>query len=133
MICCPAGIRADWPWWDDLHAFWRELPNYNPHGVQSSDPGFQHALDAGNLFATAPVDEDPDDADARGGSDEEDDRDASLVGHSYHHAAVYIVNVTAESNRIWPTCGQLVTISESSTIHTSCARLVPVSPATHTT
>ncbi|KAJ7251956.1 hypothetical protein C8J57DRAFT_1077703 [Mycena rebaudengoi] len=23
-------IRNKWPWWDDLHAFWRELPNYNP-------------------------------------------------------------------------------------------------------
>ncbi|KAJ7659684.1 hypothetical protein DFH06DRAFT_989406, partial [Mycena polygramma] len=36
-------IRDDWPWWDDLHAFWRELPSYNPIGVQSSEPGTDHA------------------------------------------------------------------------------------------
>lgn len=35
-----------------MHGFWRELPNYNPQGVQSSEPGFQHASDAVSLFDT---------------------------------------------------------------------------------
>ena len=46
-----AGIRAEWPWWDSLHSYWRELPNYNPQGVQSSEPGVSHALAATALFA----------------------------------------------------------------------------------
>ncbi|KAJ7868543.1 hypothetical protein B0H14DRAFT_2572278 [Mycena olivaceomarginata] len=36
-------IRIEWPWWDDLHSFWRELPSYNPIGVQSSEHGTDHA------------------------------------------------------------------------------------------
>jgi hypothetical protein len=43
-------IRDEWPWWDDLHSFWRELPNYNPIGVQSSEPGTDHAAEAEQLF-----------------------------------------------------------------------------------
>ncbi|KAJ6483676.1 hypothetical protein DFH09DRAFT_1291947 [Mycena vulgaris] len=43
-------IRQDWSWWDDLHAFWRELPNYNPIGVQSSEPGIDHVSAAADLF-----------------------------------------------------------------------------------
>ncbi|KAJ7851212.1 hypothetical protein B0H13DRAFT_2400067 [Mycena leptocephala] len=46
-------IREDWPWWDELHSFWRELPNYNPVGIQSSEPGTDHAAEASNLFQTA--------------------------------------------------------------------------------
>ena len=53
-----ASIRNEWPWWDDLHAFWRQLPNYNTVSMQSSEPGTQHALEAEALFA--PVDEDDD-------------------------------------------------------------------------
>jgi len=49
--CYVAGIRAEWPWWDSLHSYWRELPNYNPQGVQSSEPGVSHALAAAALFA----------------------------------------------------------------------------------
>jgi hypothetical protein len=74
-----AGIRSEWPWWDDLHAFWRELPNYNPQGVQSSEPGTMHASDAADLFFAAAEDEevendidadeqDVDKWDSRGGS-----------------------------------------------------------------
>ncbi|KAJ7198689.1 hypothetical protein C8J57DRAFT_1634962 [Mycena rebaudengoi] len=43
-------IREEWPHWDDLHAFWRELPNYNPIGVQSSQPGTNHGAAASALF-----------------------------------------------------------------------------------
>ncbi|KAJ6465468.1 hypothetical protein C8R45DRAFT_1107060 [Mycena sanguinolenta] len=46
------AIRKKWPWWDTLHAFWRELPNYNPAGVQSSEPGTDHAGAAADLFDT---------------------------------------------------------------------------------
>jgi len=52
-----AGIRSEWPWWDDLHAYWRELPNYNPQGVQSSEPGTMHGSDAAALFSAANEDE----------------------------------------------------------------------------
>ncbi|KAJ7443069.1 hypothetical protein B0H11DRAFT_2204324 [Mycena galericulata] len=81
-------IRSKWPWWDDLHPFWRELPNYNPVGVQSSEPGKDHAADAESLFKAsgavdASDDEDGDDGrsatsrardeDDRGDGREEDD------------------------------------------------------------
>ncbi|KAJ7124707.1 hypothetical protein C8R46DRAFT_973851, partial [Mycena filopes] len=42
-------VRNDFPWWDDLHSFWRELPNYNTVGVQSSEPGTDHASAAAEL------------------------------------------------------------------------------------
>lgn len=29
-------IREEFPFWDDLHQLWRELPNYNPHSVITS-------------------------------------------------------------------------------------------------
>ena len=69
-----AGICSEWPWWDDLHAYWRELPNYNPQGVQSSEPGTMHASEAANLFLAADEDELEEleyDLDARG-EDEQD-------------------------------------------------------------
>lgn len=43
-------IVSVWPWWKDLHAFWRELPNYNPIGVENSMPGEDHAGAAAALF-----------------------------------------------------------------------------------
>ncbi|KAJ6548524.1 hypothetical protein B0H19DRAFT_1074377 [Mycena capillaripes] len=43
-------IVASWPWWTELHSFWRELPSYNPIGVQSSQPGTDHASAAADLF-----------------------------------------------------------------------------------
>lgn len=43
-------IEDEWLWWNDLHAFWRELPNYNPVGVESSEPRFDHAAAAEGLF-----------------------------------------------------------------------------------
>ena len=48
---------------DDFHAFWQELPNYNPQGVQSLKPGFSHAADATALF-TPHLDEDSEQLDS---------------------------------------------------------------------
>ncbi|KAJ7074852.1 hypothetical protein B0H15DRAFT_957044 [Mycena belliarum] len=61
-------VRDSWPWWDDLHAFWRELPNYNPIGVQSSEPGTDHASAAADIFAQTGGEEN----DGDGEDDEED-------------------------------------------------------------
>ncbi|KAJ7769585.1 hypothetical protein DFH07DRAFT_735829, partial [Mycena maculata] len=44
-------LASAFPWWDELHAFWRELPNYNPIGVQSSEPGTDHAGAVADVFA----------------------------------------------------------------------------------
>lgn len=63
--CLPDEVREEFPWWDELHAFWRELPNYNPIGVQSSEPGTDHAGAAADIFA------------ARTGSEEDLDLDAA--------------------------------------------------------
>lgn len=65
------SFRADWPWWDDLHVFWRELPNYNTVGVSSSQPGTDHAAAATNLYAPAP----PATSSVTGEDNEDDDDD----------------------------------------------------------
>ena len=54
--------------------FWHELPNYNPQGVQLSEPGSMRASDAAALFATlGDKDEDiGDDEDGEGAQDELD-------------------------------------------------------------
>ncbi|KAK7006869.1 hypothetical protein R3P38DRAFT_2554979, partial [Favolaschia claudopus] len=44
-------LREDFPHWDELDSFWRELPNYNPIGVNNSASGTNHAARAGSLFA----------------------------------------------------------------------------------
>jgi hypothetical protein len=82
-----AGIQSEWPWWDDLHTFWRQLPNYDALGVQSLEPGTRHASEAEALFAPSPA-LDSDEAiggevdgyeaiqsgsESRGGLDSEDD------------------------------------------------------------
>ena len=74
MLYIVAGICSEWPWWDDLHAFWRELPNYNPVGVQSSEPGTMHASDAAALFFAADKDQEFEDdiVDAEGEGEEHD-------------------------------------------------------------
>lgn len=46
-------ITEGWPWWAELHAFWRELPNYNPIAVATSTPGVDHALEASGLFESS--------------------------------------------------------------------------------
>ena len=67
--------------------FWRELPNYNPQGVQSSEPRSMHASDAAALFAT-PRNEDEDIGDdVDGGGQDEldvdqwDSRGGGVGGH----------------------------------------------------
>ncbi|KIJ50643.1 hypothetical protein M422DRAFT_245279 [Sphaerobolus stellatus SS14] len=39
-------IHRDFPFWDDLHAFWCELLNYNPITVTNSVAGAQHDVEA---------------------------------------------------------------------------------------
>jgi len=80
-----AGICNEWPWWDNLHTFWHQLPNYNPQGIQSSDPGTMHASDAATLFASqGNEDEDFGEGDLEGVDeldvDNPDSRGGSLVG-----------------------------------------------------
>ncbi|KAK7022504.1 hypothetical protein R3P38DRAFT_2780517 [Favolaschia claudopus] len=43
-------IKEEFPHWDELHSFWRELPNYNPIGVSNSSGGTDHASRAESLF-----------------------------------------------------------------------------------
>ena len=43
-------IRKEWPFWDDLHGFWSELPNYNPVGVSTSTAGQDFGTHAVALF-----------------------------------------------------------------------------------
>ena len=45
-----AKINKEWPFYDDLHTIWSELPNYNPIGVSSSQPGQDFAARAVLLF-----------------------------------------------------------------------------------
>ncbi|KIJ47779.1 hypothetical protein M422DRAFT_45548 [Sphaerobolus stellatus SS14] len=40
------SIRQDFPFWDNLHAFWRELPNYNPIAVTNSVAGAECDVEA---------------------------------------------------------------------------------------
>jgi len=42
---------VEWPYWDDLHGFWSELPNYNPVGVSMSTAGQDFGAHAVALFA----------------------------------------------------------------------------------
>ena len=44
------SITSEWPWWKELHSFWRELPNYNPICVTTSTPGVDHAGQAAAAF-----------------------------------------------------------------------------------
>jgi len=75
-------IRDKWPWWDDLHSFWRELPNYNPIGVQSSEPGTDHAADAEQLFL-------PPSAAVSSGDEHEDDGSSATSELQEEHGSEY--------------------------------------------
>lgn len=44
------GFCLEWPFWDDLHAFWSELPNYNPIGVTNAMSGQGFNDQAARLF-----------------------------------------------------------------------------------
>ncbi|KAJ7836701.1 hypothetical protein B0H14DRAFT_2589599 [Mycena olivaceomarginata] len=75
-------IRIEWPWWDDLHSFWRELPSYNPIGVQSSEHGTDHASAAADVFQPPAARSEADE----GQEDNDDDRsEASKADHAREH------------------------------------------------
>ncbi|KAF8156701.1 hypothetical protein B0H34DRAFT_859413 [Crassisporium funariophilum] len=44
-------IQSEWPFYKDLHKMWSELPNYNPIGITTSNPGQDFAGNAEALFA----------------------------------------------------------------------------------
>ncbi|KAJ7015924.1 hypothetical protein C8F04DRAFT_1283893, partial [Mycena alexandri] len=84
-------VRDDFPWWDELHGFWRELPNYNPVGVQSSEPGIDHARAAADLYE--PEQQDPSaqedevdelDDDGRSATSRANDDDSSQANNDAH-------------------------------------------------
>jgi hypothetical protein len=45
-----ARIKAEWPFWEDLHVMWKELPNYRVIGVSNSSSGQDLAEDALDLL-----------------------------------------------------------------------------------
>ncbi|EKM49372.1 uncharacterized protein PHACADRAFT_33447 [Phanerochaete carnosa HHB-10118-sp] len=45
-----AKIHAEWPFWDDLHLWWKELPNYNPIEILNSTASSSHAANAAAIF-----------------------------------------------------------------------------------
>ncbi|KAF9455203.1 hypothetical protein BDZ94DRAFT_1316518, partial [Collybia nuda] len=97
----PSKLRGDlanlqdsfceqWPWWDDFHAFWRELPSYHTVGVASSEHGTGHAAAAADLYAPPSPEEDedepmkPDDVD-----NEVQDVDADAKGEGDGESSLY--------------------------------------------
>ncbi|KAJ7050203.1 hypothetical protein C8F01DRAFT_1179733 [Mycena amicta] len=48
-----AQTREQFKFWDELHSFWSELPNYSPIGVSAADSGVDHAGHAADLFASS--------------------------------------------------------------------------------
>ncbi|KAJ3930648.1 MAG: hypothetical protein NXY57DRAFT_962507 [Lentinula lateritia] len=51
-------IQEEFEFWDDLHAMWSELPNYNPIGVSNATSGSNHSNNTSELFgqSVAPTD-----------------------------------------------------------------------------
>ncbi len=45
-------INDEWPFYDDLHSLWCELPSYNPIGVTTSSAGQDFAGHASALWNT---------------------------------------------------------------------------------
>ncbi|GJJ05869.1 hypothetical protein Clacol_000056 [Clathrus columnatus] len=43
-------IKQEWPFWEWLHALWRELPNYNPVGISSSGLNQDYSENAASLW-----------------------------------------------------------------------------------
>ncbi|KAJ3804593.1 hypothetical protein F5876DRAFT_70497, partial [Lentinula aff. lateritia] len=43
-------IQEEFEFWDDLHAMWSELPNYNPIGVSNATSGSNHSNNTSELF-----------------------------------------------------------------------------------
>ncbi|KAL0950192.1 hypothetical protein HGRIS_010183 [Hohenbuehelia grisea] len=48
-----ASFQEEWPFWNDLHAFWRQLPNYNPVAVTTSSAG-QNFAEKASVLGEAP-------------------------------------------------------------------------------
>ena len=44
-------IQKEWPFYNDLHDLWSELPNYNPFGVTNSSAGQDFAAKAATVFS----------------------------------------------------------------------------------
>ena len=44
-------IQEQWPFYNNLHNIWSELPNYNPVGVTNSGPGQDFAARAATVFS----------------------------------------------------------------------------------
>ena len=44
-------IQEQWPFYNDLHNLWSELPNYNPVGITNSSPGQDFAAKAAAVFS----------------------------------------------------------------------------------
>ncbi|RXW11281.1 hypothetical protein EST38_g14574 [Candolleomyces aberdarensis] len=45
-----AQVDREFPWFEDFHSFWKDLPNYNPIAVTTSLPGADHAANAAAAF-----------------------------------------------------------------------------------
>ncbi len=44
------NICNEWPFWDNLHAIWRELLNYNPVGICNAEGGQNYSEQAAHYF-----------------------------------------------------------------------------------
>lgn len=79
QILCLPRLHAEkkleeFPYWKDLHGFWRTLPNFNPHTV-SSEPGQDLEAEATEFLqqptaSTATQEDQADDDDEPGFDDE---------------------------------------------------------------
>ncbi|KAF6758134.1 hypothetical protein DFP72DRAFT_1065387 [Ephemerocybe angulata] len=63
------------PWFDDLHAFWKDLPNYNPIDVTTSTPGASHAENAAAAFEPPSKVNDEVDDEVKSDSEDEDGKE----------------------------------------------------------
>ncbi|KAF9455159.1 hypothetical protein BDZ94DRAFT_1242453, partial [Collybia nuda] len=105
------SFREQWPWWDDFHAFWRELPSYHTVGVASSEHGTDHAAAAADLYAPPSPEEDedepmkPDDVD-----NEVQDVDADAKGEGDGESSSYESKSTSTSTKSMPASSRSSTV-----------------------
>lgn len=67
------AIDKAFPWYEELHAFWKDLPNYNPIAITTSTPGTDHAADAAAAFEAFDKEESEPGQKKDDGGDEDDD------------------------------------------------------------